>query len=189
MALNLPLPKRILTHAHWTLGKEKMSKSTGNVVNPFFAIDRFGVDVMRYYLARDGGIKDDASYDNVHIIRRYNRDLKDHLGNLASRLMRSKKWNIREAVQTQSAVRNVVTEQTNQIHASQHNMLLKQYGIVDGHMVRSNIPAALSSIIDIIYKVGQMQTSTLRRPNQKPPDQPLFYTTRTLESGEEQPSR
>ena len=51
MALDMPLPKKILTHAHWTLGKEKMSKSTGNVVNPFFAIDRFGVDTMRYYLA------------------------------------------------------------------------------------------------------------------------------------------
>ncbi|KAL8960249.1 MAG: hypothetical protein Q9183_005499, partial [Haloplaca sp. 2 TL-2023] len=64
LALDLPLPKQILTHAHWTLGHEKMSKSRGNVVNPFFALDRFGSDVMRYYLIRDGGIKDDSDYDN-----------------------------------------------------------------------------------------------------------------------------
>jgi methionyl-tRNA synthetase len=53
-----------------------MSKSTGNVVNPFFALDRFGVDTMRYYLAHDGGIQDDADYGNEHIIERYKRDSK-----------------------------------------------------------------------------------------------------------------
>ena len=64
MALDLPLPKQILTHAHWTLGRQKMAKSTGNVVNPFFALERFGIDAMRWYLVHDGGITDDADYDN-----------------------------------------------------------------------------------------------------------------------------
>lgn len=98
MALDLPLPKQILTHAHWTLGNKKMSKSTGMVVNPFFAIDRFGVDCMRYYLAHDGGTMDDSSYDNMFIIKRHKTNLKSHLGNLASRLMRSKGWDVRRAV-------------------------------------------------------------------------------------------
>ena len=71
LALDLPLPRRLLTHAHWTLGRAKMSKSVGNVVNPFFAIDRFGVDVMRFYLAHDGGIQHDSDYSNFHIIERY----------------------------------------------------------------------------------------------------------------------
>ena len=161
MALDLPLPGTILTHAHWTLGKEKMSKSTGNVVNPFFAIDRFGVDVMRYYLARDGGIKDDASYDNVHIIRRYNRDLKDQLGNLASRLMRSKRWTIRDAVEAQSSAKNNGDLQTQSVHRSQSDMLRKQYGIVDGYMSHANIPAALNAIIDITYKVLRLQIPSI----------------------------
>lgn len=99
MALNIPLPHQILTHAHWTLGREKMSKSTGNVVNPFFALDRFGVDTMRYFLALRGGIKDDAIYDNSLIIETYKNHLQDMLGNLASRLVRGKGWNIRRAVQ------------------------------------------------------------------------------------------
>lgn len=98
MALDLPLPKQILTHAHWTLGREKMSKSTGVVVNPFFAISRFGVDTMRYYLALDGGIKDDASYDNGFIIDRYRKNLQGGLGNLVSRITRAKGWNVRRAV-------------------------------------------------------------------------------------------
>ena len=99
MALDLPLPRQILTHAHWTLGREKMSKSTGNVVNPFFAIDRFGVDTMRYYLAHDGGIRDDADYENSYIIERYKKGLQGGLGNLVSRITRGKGWSVRRAVQ------------------------------------------------------------------------------------------
>lgn len=151
MALDLPLPKAILTHAHWTLGKEKMSKSTGNVVNPFFAIDRFGADVMRYYLAREGGIKDDASYDNTHIIRRYDRDLKGQLGNLASRLTRSKKWDIRTAVSSAEASQKVHKEPQ---HSVQRDMLLKQYDDVERHMNRLNVPGALNAIISIVYQVS-----------------------------------
>lgn len=98
MALDLPLPKRILTHAHWTLGRQKMAKSTGNVVNPFFALDRFGVDIMRYYLIHDGGIDNDADYENSFIIERYKKGLQGGLGNLTSRIMRGKGWDVKRAV-------------------------------------------------------------------------------------------
>ncbi|KAI5205251.1 hypothetical protein AUEXF2481DRAFT_8995 [Aureobasidium subglaciale EXF-2481] len=98
MALDLPLPKRFLTHAHWTLGKQKMAKSTGNVVNPFFALDRFGTDTMRYYMIHDGGIDDDTDYDNLYIIERYKKGLQGGLGNLASRITRGKGWEVRRAV-------------------------------------------------------------------------------------------
>jgi methionyl-tRNA synthetase len=99
MALDLPLPKKILSHAHWTLGGSKMSKSTGRVVDPFLALDRFGPEVMRCYLAYDGGIQDDSSYDNIHIIRLYNQFLHGALGNMASRVVRGKKWSVRGAVE------------------------------------------------------------------------------------------
>ena len=98
MALNLPLPRQIFTHAHWTLGNNKMSKSTGMVVNPFFAISRFGVDCMRYFLAYKGGVLDDSSYDNSYIIVRYKKDLQSALGNLLSRLTGSELFNVRRAV-------------------------------------------------------------------------------------------
>lgn len=55
MALDLPLPKLLLVHAHWTVGKKKMSKSIGNVVNPFEALKTYGTDATRYFLARAGG--------------------------------------------------------------------------------------------------------------------------------------
>lgn len=98
MALDLPLPGRILTHAHWTLGKQKMAKSTGNVVNPFWAMDRFGTDTMRFYLVHDGGIASDADYDNKFIIERYKKNLQGGLGNLLSRIMRNKGWDVPRAI-------------------------------------------------------------------------------------------
>lgn len=98
MALDLPLPKQVLTHAHWTLGRQKMAKSTGNVVNPFFALERFGTDVMRWFLVHDGGITDDADYDNTYIIEKYKKSLQGGLGNLTSRIMRGKGWNVQRAV-------------------------------------------------------------------------------------------
>jgi len=60
-ALDLPLPKRILAHSHWTVNRRKMSKSIGNVVDPFQAMEVLGTDLVRYYLARIGGrFKDDV---------------------------------------------------------------------------------------------------------------------------------
>lgn len=99
MALGLPLPRKILSHGHWTLGGSKMSKSTGIVVDPFHALERFGPDVMRFYLTHQGGIQQDASYDNIRIISMYNNFLLGSLGNLTSRLLRFKKWSVRGAVE------------------------------------------------------------------------------------------
>lgn len=55
MALDLPLPKKLLAHGHWTMDKFKMSKSRGNVADPFEAIQTWGRDAMRTYLMRRGG--------------------------------------------------------------------------------------------------------------------------------------
>lgn len=99
MALDVPLPKRIMTHAHWTMENQKMSKSIGNVVNPFWAIDRFGLDTMRFFLIHHGGLEDDANYDNSYIVGRYKSDLQDRLGNLASRLMNNKMHDMKTGVE------------------------------------------------------------------------------------------
>lgn len=55
LALDMPLSNKILSHAHWTVEHRKMSKSLGNVVDPIQAIDEYGIDIVRYYLARVGG--------------------------------------------------------------------------------------------------------------------------------------
>lgn len=99
MALDLDLPRRVLSHGHWLMGRQKMSKSIGNVVNPFFAIDRWGVDTMRFFLMRNGGITYDADYDNSLIVTTYKKDLQGGLGGLLSRVTRSKLWDVGSIVE------------------------------------------------------------------------------------------
>lgn len=99
LAVGLSPPKKLLTHAHWTMNGRKMSKSLGNVVNPYYAIDRWGVDTMRLFLVHDGGIENDANYDNSFIVQRYKKIMAGTFGNLLSRVTRSKSWNVRESVQ------------------------------------------------------------------------------------------
>jgi methionyl-tRNA synthetase len=97
MALNLPLPERIVSHAHWTIGEEKMSKSYGNVVDPFQVMDVFGVDVVRWYLAMNGGLEDDADWNNTRLVE-MQRVLRGQFGNLASRVLRGKGWSVRHSL-------------------------------------------------------------------------------------------
>ncbi len=99
MAVDLPLPKKVLVHSHWTLNKRKMSKSVGNVVNPLTALNRWGLDTMRFYLLSEGGISDDADYSNDTLVVKYKKYLQWGFGNLLSRLTRPKAWNVREVVE------------------------------------------------------------------------------------------
>lgn len=98
MALDLPLPKQILCHAHWTLGHKKMSKSLGNGVDPFQSIDRFTVDTVRWYLAKKGAIQDDSSWDNAELAQTYLKDMVGTYGNLLARSLGSRKWIPADAV-------------------------------------------------------------------------------------------
>ncbi|KAG0205215.1 methionyl-tRNA synthetase [Mortierella sp. GBA30] len=85
MAAELAVPKKIISHAHWTQSKMKMSKSIGNVVDPFTAMEEFGTDTIRFYLMNDGGLADDADYSSVMVMERYRKLLAGQLGNLLSR--------------------------------------------------------------------------------------------------------
>ncbi|KAI1632817.1 methionyl-tRNA synthetase [Biscogniauxia mediterranea] len=97
MAVNIPLPKQVLSHGHWLMSRQKMSKSRGNVVNPFFALGRWGVDTLRYFLMNSNAVADDADYSNDMIIEKYKK-LQGGLGNLVNRVTRPKHWSVREAV-------------------------------------------------------------------------------------------
>ncbi len=84
-ALDLPLPKRVFGHGWLIMEKEKMSKSRGNVVDPFKLTDEFGVDAIRYYLLRDIVFGQDGNYSLPSLINRINFDLANDLGNLIHR--------------------------------------------------------------------------------------------------------
>jgi len=86
MAAELPVPKHILVHGYLLLNDEKMSKSLGNVLDPFAIIERFGVDALRFYLLRDVAFGGDGEVSAEAFEQRYQTELANDLGNLASRV-------------------------------------------------------------------------------------------------------
>ena len=86
-AMGLAMPQSIFAHGWWLTGRTKMSKSLGNVVNPMEMIDRYGVDAFRYFLIAEMTLGQDASFTEEAFVKRYNSDLANDLGNVASRVL------------------------------------------------------------------------------------------------------
>ena len=85
MSLNLPLPKKVYGHGWLNFNGEKMSKSRGNVVDPYLLSQRFGVDALRFFLLRTFPFGSDGNFTNELLISTINVDLANDLGNLVSR--------------------------------------------------------------------------------------------------------
>lgn len=85
MALEQPLPKHLAVHGWITFNGQKMSKSLGNVVDPFILGERYGADAIRYHFLREMALGADSSFSNEIMINRINTDLANGLGNLVSR--------------------------------------------------------------------------------------------------------
>lgn len=85
MSAGLPLPKRVFGHGFLLNRGEKMSKSVGNVVDPFSLADAYGVDQIRYFFLREVPFGQDGNYSHEAIVNRINADLANDLGNLAQR--------------------------------------------------------------------------------------------------------
>lgn len=85
MALELPLPQHLAVHGWITFNGQKMSKSIGNVVDPFVLGERYGCDAIRYHILREMALGADSSFSNEIMINRINSDLANDLGNLVSR--------------------------------------------------------------------------------------------------------
>ena len=85
MALDVELPKHLAVHGWITFNGQKMSKSLGNVVDPFILGERYGADAIRYHILREMALGADSSFSNEIMINRINSDLANGLGNLVSR--------------------------------------------------------------------------------------------------------
>ncbi len=87
MSAELPLPRRVFAHGFLNLEGVKMSKSLGNVITPEALVDEFGLDQIRYFLAREVPFGKDGSFSREGIIHRINGDLANGIGNLAQRTL------------------------------------------------------------------------------------------------------
>ena len=87
-AMGIELPKSIFAHGWWLIGDSKMSKSTGNVVNPMDMCAKYGVDAFKYFLLSEMVLGQDASFTEDQFVLRYNSDLANDLGNFVNRIVK-----------------------------------------------------------------------------------------------------
>ena len=87
MAADLEPPRRMVIHGFLLMGEKKMSKSLGNVLDPFAVIDRFGADALRFYCFREVSFGQDGSISTAGFEARYETELANDYGNLASRVL------------------------------------------------------------------------------------------------------
>ena len=132
-----------------------MSKSVGNVVNPFFALDRWGVDPMRFFLMFEGQIKHDSDYSNAAIADRYKKHLQAGVGNLTSRLTRPKTWSVARVVadveNTEGMTGNAVQDDHMRMLEGYHDQVVE---LMDG----LNPRAALQLIMEVLGQVSLART-------------------------------
>jgi len=87
MAIDLPMPKKLLVHGWINVNKQKMSKSLGNVVDPVVLLQAYGADAVRYYLLKQLAITHDSEFSLQDLERHISTDLANDLGNLLNRLI------------------------------------------------------------------------------------------------------
>ncbi len=86
LALNLPLPNHLVSHGWWLQKGKKLSKSSGNVIDPIDLLEKLEPDICRYFLCREMTLGNDVTYDQDLLTRCINRDLANNLGNTLSRV-------------------------------------------------------------------------------------------------------
>ncbi len=87
LSAGLPLPKQVAVHGFMTLEGQRISKTTGNIIDPVALVDEFGADAVRYYLTRNLSFASDGDFSLAGLVRHYNDELANDLGNLLNRVV------------------------------------------------------------------------------------------------------
>ena len=138
MSAGLPMPRKIFAHGWWTVEGQKMSKSLGNVVDPGYLADRYGVDQLRYFLLREVPFGLDGDFSHQAIVNRINSELANDLGNLVSRVLTMLDRYFRGATPPPKS-----TEERDRALIDQWNNSLRE---VEGFMEGLGFDRALTSI-------------------------------------------
>jgi methionyl-tRNA synthetase len=142
MSAGLPVPKRVFAHGFLTVGGKKMSKSLGNVIDPFVLVEEFGVDPVRYFFAREVAFGSDGDYSRDKIVNRSNADLANDFGNLAQRSLSMIAKNCEGRVPTCGPL----TVEDNAILSAATNATEKARKAIEGQLVHE----AAAAIWDVV---------------------------------------
>ena len=164
MALEIPVPKHVYGHGWLLFGGDKMSKSKGNVVDPYFLVGRYGLDAIRYYLLREVPFGNDGVFTVKALLNRYNDDLCNSLGNLVSRTIAMIEKNFEGKVPSIPTTYDGLDKEIKDLAES---TLDKVRNAVDGF----NIPQALTEIMALVYRANKYIDETTPWVLAKDPDQ------------------
>jgi len=140
LAAKLPLPKTIFVHGFITVGDKKMSKTIGNVIDPFEVVKKYGADALRYYLLREIPSGEDGDFTYEKFEERYNADLAKGLGNLVARVL--------ALAQKNSAIKNKVFNTNIKKIEKQIEKLIKEFKFNDALSVLWQLVALGNKYID-----------------------------------------
>ena len=145
-AMGLPLPKQILVHGWWQKDGAKISKSTGNVVDPIAVINEWGLDAFRFYVLRELDIGPDGNWTNAGFRSRYQAELGNGLGNLVNRSLSMLK-----------RYRNgIVPAKSNELAADAAKAAEETYALLK----QSQLQAALQSIWGLVNRANKYVDET-----------------------------
>ena len=147
MAADLPLPKRLVAHGWWTVEKEKMSKSLGNVVDPNEVVSEFGLDQFRYFLLREVPFGNDGDFSRESLIARINADLANNLGNLINRVFAMTAKNFDGKIPGYSDI----LESENALQ----NKIIDLVELFKKHFSATEFSKAISVIIEIVSLINK----------------------------------
>ena len=147
MSAGVPLPKRVYAHGFVLNNGEKMSKSLGNVVDPFELLERFGVDYVRYFLCREISFGQDGNCNDQILATRVNADLANGIGNLASRSLSMIGKNCDGKVPAPGPL----TDEDSQMLASVDGLI----SVCREEMDRQAIHKALAAIIGVVSETDR----------------------------------
>ncbi len=147
MALDLPLPKKVYGHGWLMFNNDKMSKSKGNIVDPFILCERYGVDALRYYMLKEVPFGQDGNFTNEIFLKLHNSDLANDLGNLVSRVTAM-------VAQYFDGVIPAPTD-CNGIDKELIALAEKMYPTVTAYMDEMRVPEALETIFKVIQRANK----------------------------------
>ena len=147
MALDIPLPKQIFGHPWFNFGADKMSKSRGNVIYADELAERFGIDGVRYYALAEMPFASDGSITYETVIKRYNTDLVNNLGNLVKRTLDMQKKYFDKVVQAPT--------ETEELDSELKAACVKAYDGVIKNMDAFRISDALDCIFEMLSRANK----------------------------------